>query len=70
MCGIVGLHLKNEAALRDGLGRLVGKPLVVAEHSDYVAVASEYSAMTGLPGIENAAVPEPMPGDVHAWAQA
>lgn len=43
------------------------KPLVVAETVDYVAVTSEYVAMSGLPGIESARVREPMPGEIHAW---
>jgi len=45
------------------------KPLVVAETDDYVAVTSEYIAMTSLPGIEAARVYEPMPGEIHVWGQ-
>jgi glutamate synthase domain-containing protein 1 len=45
------------------------KPLVVAETDDYVAVTSEYIAMTSLPGIEAARVYEPMPGEIHVWSQ-
>ena len=45
------------------------KPLVVAETDDYVAVTSEYIAMTSLPGIEAATVYEPMPGEIHVWSQ-
>lgn len=60
-------HSSGFAVVRDAVAC---KPLVVAEHPDYVAVASEYSAMADLPGIEAAAVFEPMPGDVHAWEQA
>jgi methylamine---glutamate N-methyltransferase subunit A len=43
------------------------KPLVVADHPDYVAVASEYQALSDLPGITDARVFEPMPEDVHSW---
>ncbi|MGD9860784.1 MAG: glutamine amidotransferase family protein, partial [Marinobacterium sp.] len=37
------------------------KPAVLAETDDYVAMASEYQALTTLPGIENARVWEPEP---------
>jgi glutamate synthase domain-containing protein 1 len=45
------------------------KPLVVADHRDYVAVASEYQALSDLPDVVAARVFEPMPGDVHTWAR-
>ena len=45
------------------------KPLVVAETDGYVAVASEYHAMAGLPGITSADVFEPMPEEIHAWSR-
>jgi glutamate synthase domain-containing protein 1 len=45
------------------------KPLVVAETADYVAVASEYQALAGLPGITGAGVFEPMPEEIHAWSR-
>ncbi len=45
------------------------KPLVVAETADYVAVASEYHALAGLPGITGAGVFEPMPEEIHAWSR-
>jgi glutamate synthase domain-containing protein 1 len=45
------------------------KPLVVAETSGYVAVASEYHAMAGLPGIETARVFEPLPEEIYAWSR-
>jgi glutamate synthase domain-containing protein 1 len=45
------------------------KPLVVAETDDYVAVTSEYIAMTSLPGIGAATVYEPMPGEIHVWGR-
>jgi glutamate synthase domain-containing protein 1 len=45
------------------------KPLVVAESADYVAVGSEYFALAGLPGIEQANVFEPMPEEVHSWTR-
>ena len=45
------------------------KPLVVAESSRYVAVASEYHALATLPDIGSARVFEPMPEEVHAWSR-
>jgi glutamate synthase domain-containing protein 1 len=45
------------------------KPLVVAETKDYVAVTSEYIAMTSLPDIGSADVFEPMPEEIHVWAR-
>ncbi len=44
------------------------KPLVVADHDDYVAVASEYQALADLPGILDAQIFEPMPEEVHRWS--
>ncbi len=43
------------------------KPAVMAETDEYVAFASEYRALVGLPGIENARVFEPEPARVYAW---
>ena len=41
------------------------KPAVIAETGDYVAMASEYQALAGLPGIADAEVFEPMPEEIH-----
>ena len=43
------------------------KPAVIAETDDYVAMASEYQALTTLPGIENAKVWEPEPARIYVW---
>lgn len=43
------------------------KPAVLAETDDYVAMASEYQALTTLPGIENAKVWEPEPATFYIW---
>ena len=43
------------------------KPAIIAETDDYVAMASEYQALTGLPGIEEAEVWEPEPAKIYAW---
>jgi len=46
------------------------KPAVMAETDAYVAFASEYRALTGLPGIADARVFEPEPARVYAWERA
>src|SRR5579859_5844452 len=45
------------------------KPAVIAETDDYVAMASEYHALAGLPGITDARVFEPMPEEIHLWSR-
>jgi glutamate synthase domain-containing protein 1 len=52
------------AVLRDPIAC---KPAVMAETDDYVAMASEYQALTTLPGIENARVWEPEPATIYLW---
>jgi methylamine---glutamate N-methyltransferase subunit A len=43
--------------------------LVVAEGPGFVAVASEYHAMAGLPSIEKARVFEPKPEEISTWSR-
>jgi methylamine---glutamate N-methyltransferase subunit A len=45
------------------------KPAVIAETPDYVAMASEYHALAGLPEIAGARVFEPMPEEIHVWSR-
>jgi glutamate synthase domain-containing protein 1 len=45
------------------------KPAVIAETGDYVAMASEYHALAGLPGVTGARVFEPMPEEIHLWSR-
>lgn len=52
------------AVLRDPISC---KPAVMAETDQYVAFGSEYRALVGLPGIENARVFEPEPARVYVW---
>ncbi|WP_022723740.1 glutamine amidotransferase family protein [Rhodopseudomonas sp. B29] len=56
---------------RDGFGVLrdpiACKPAVLAETDQYVAFGSEYRALVGLPGIDNARVWEPEPATVYFW---
>ena len=44
------------------------KPAIIAETDDYIAMASEYRSLDGLPGIENARIFEPEPGRVYTWS--
>lgn len=43
------------------------KPAILAETDDYVAMASEYQALSSLPGIEQARVWEPAPATLYIW---
>lgn len=52
------------AVLRDPIAC---KPAVVAQTDQWVAVASEFRALAGLPGIDSARVFEPEPGEVYTW---
>lgn len=52
------------AVLRDPIAC---KPAVLAETDDYVAMASEYQALSTLPGIEQAEVWEPQPATIYLW---
>jgi amidophosphoribosyltransferase len=45
------------------------KPAVVAETEGWVAMASEYRALVGLPGIEQAHIFEPEPERIYAWTR-
>ena len=55
------------AVLRDPIAC---KPAVLAETADFVAMASEFQALAGLPGIDQAKVWEPKPGMVYTWGSA
>ena len=54
------------AVVRDAIAC---KPAVIAETSDWVAMASEYRALCGLPGVERADIWEPEPEVVYAWTR-
>lgn len=54
------------AVVRDAIAC---KPAVVAETDDWVAMASEYRALVGLPGIADAHLFEPEPEVVYAWSR-
>jgi glutamate synthase domain-containing protein 1 len=55
------------AVLRDPIAC---KPAVLAETDGWVAMASEYRAISVLPGAEDAEVWEPEPGRVYSWERA
>jgi glutamate synthase domain-containing protein 1 len=52
------------AVVRDAIAC---KPAIIAETSAWVAMASEYRALAGLPGIAGARIFEPEPERVYAW---
>ena len=52
------------AVVRDAIAC---KPAVIAETDQWVAMASEYRYLTGLPGVESARIFEPEPEVVYAW---
>ncbi|MGK2883011.1 MAG: glutamine amidotransferase [Mycobacterium sp.] len=54
------------AVVRDAIAC---KPAVIAETDDWVAMASEYRAMVGLPGIADANLFEPEPEVVYSWSR-
>lgn len=54
------------AVVRDAIAC---KPAVIAETGDWVAMASEYRALSGLPGVESAKIWEPEPEVVYAWTR-
>jgi glutamate synthase domain-containing protein 1 len=54
------------AVVRDAIAC---KPAVIAETPDWVAMGSEYRALSGLPGVERAAIWEPEPEVVYAWTR-
>ncbi len=43
------------------------KPAIIAEHDDYVAIASEFRSLAHLPDIKNAKVFEPSPKEMNVW---
>lgn len=63
---VVGTE-KGFGVLRDPIAC---KPAVMAETDDYVAFASEYKSLAGLPGIASAKVWEPKPATVYFWERS
>jgi amidophosphoribosyltransferase len=46
------------------------KPAIVAETSDYVAIASEFRSLAHLPGVKAARLFEPQPRTIYSWKRA
>ncbi len=55
------------AVLRDPIAC---KHAVLAETDDWVAMATEYRAIAGLPGADAAKIWEPSPGQIYSWSRA
>jgi methylamine---glutamate N-methyltransferase subunit A len=53
--------------VRDGFAC---KPAVVAETDQYVAISSEFRSLAHLPGIQEAALFEPLPEQIYSWKVA
>ncbi len=54
------------AVVRDAIAC---KPAIIAETSQWVAMASEFRALAELPGIDDARIWEPEPERVYAWVR-
>jgi amidophosphoribosyltransferase len=54
------------AVLRDPIAC---KQAVMAETDDYVAMATEYRSLAGLPGVDAARIWEPEPGRIYSWGR-
>jgi len=65
--GRSGRTAEGFAVLRDPIAC---KPAVMAENDDWVAMASEYRAISVLPGADSATVWEPEPARVYSWEHA
>ncbi len=65
--GFYTLVVTTPASLAIVRDPIACKPAIIAETDDWVAMASEYRALAGLPGIDDAHVFEPSPGIVYTW---
>ena len=62
----IGAH-DGFAVLRDPIG---AKPAILAETDDWVAMASEFRAIAGLPGVAEARIWEPEPAKIYHWQRS
>jgi glutamate synthase domain-containing protein 1 len=67
--GFYTLLVSNRNSLAVVRDAIACKPAVIAETDDWVAMASEYRALVGLPGIESARIFEPEPERIYAWTR-
>ncbi|WP_244927659.1 hypothetical protein [Nocardioides sp. W7] len=67
--GFYTLLVSNRTSFAVVRDAIACKPAVVAETDDWVAMASEYRALAGLPGIDGAHLFEPEPERIYAWTR-
>jgi glutamate synthase domain-containing protein 1 len=67
--GFYTLLVSNHDSLAVVRDAIACKPAVIAETADWAAIASEYRALAGLPGVEGAKIWEPEPEVVYAWTR-
>jgi methylamine---glutamate N-methyltransferase subunit A len=65
--GFYTLVVMTETGMAVVRDRIACKPAIIAEADGWVAMASEYRALAGLPGIADARIFEPSPGVVYTW---
>jgi methylamine---glutamate N-methyltransferase subunit A len=61
---LVVMTATSMAVVRD---KIACKPAIIGETGAWVAMASEYRALAGLPGVAEARIFEPSPGVVYTW---
>lgn len=65
--GFFTLLVTSENGFAVARDEFATKPIIVAEHPQWVAMASEFQALAHLPGIQDAEIFEPEPGKVITW---
>ncbi|CAM5688943.1 glutamine amidotransferase [Mycolicibacterium aubagnense] len=67
--GFYTLLVSNKDSFAIVRDAIACKPAVIAETTDWVAMASEFRALAHLPGIADARIWEPEPEVVYAWSR-
>ncbi|WP_066906667.1 glutamine amidotransferase [Millisia brevis] len=67
--GFYTLLVSNASSFAVVRDAIACKPAVIAETDDWVAMASEYRALVGLPGIDTARIYEPEPERIYVWTR-
>jgi glutamate synthase domain-containing protein 1 len=65
--GFYTLVVMTETSMAVVRDPIACKPAIIAETGAWVAMASEYRALAGLPGVAEARIFEPSPGVVYTW---
>jgi glutamate synthase domain-containing protein 1 len=65
--GFYTLVVMTETSMAVVRDPIACKPAIIAETGAWVAMASEYRALAGLPGVGEAHIFEPSPGVVYTW---